>query len=76
MYNDNNFTCVNCKCKFSTEKLYKYFKHSGTYYIDYKAKFLSLVINIFPTKVLQLESFVVTMLFWVYLFKSHPLLTS
>ena len=45
-------------------------------YIDYKAKFLSLVINIFPTKVLQLESFVVTMLFWVYLFKSHPLLTS
>ena len=33
MYNDNNFTCVNCKCKFSTEKLYKYFKHSGTCYL-------------------------------------------
>ena len=33
MYNDNNFTCVNCKCKFSTEKLYQYFIHSGTCYL-------------------------------------------
>ena len=74
MYNDNKFTFFNCKCKFSTQKLYQYFIDYSQYGRLYRlqGKFLSLAINIFLQKYYN-SSPLLLQCYFGYIYSSHTL---